>query len=177
MKKADLAKEIFSACYLEGNFTLRSGLRSKEYFDKYRMEALPRLLSPVTELMLALIPQETEILAGLETGGIPLATALSLKTGLPARFVRKKPKTYGTMQFCEGGPVKGKALCLIEDVVTTGGQVMESARALKEEGADVRSALCVIFRGQASGLQALQKAGLQLSWLFRREDLTRFKKI
>ena len=172
-KKTDLAKEIFSACYLEGDFLLRSGIRSKEYFDKYRMEAQPSLLHRVTEFMAPLIPQETEILAGLETGGIPLATALSLKTGLPARFVRKKAKNYGTMQFCEGGPVKGKRLCLIEDVVTTGGQALESAQALKKEGALIGPALCVIFRGKSD--QALRAKGLRLSWLFSKEELTRFK--
>ena len=167
--KANLAKKIFKACYLQGDFLLRSGLRSKEYFDKYCLESDPKLLSQVTEHLTPLIPKETEILAGLEMGGIPLSTALSLKSCLPTRFVRKKAKDYGTMKICEGGDIKGKKLCLIEDVITTGGQVIESAIELRALGAIVSDVLCVIFRGD--NLKALEKENLKLTYLFHKEDL------
>ena len=169
LSKADLAKKVFKACHLQGDFLLRSGLRSKEYFDKYCLESDPELLSQMIEHLAPLIPKDTEILAGLEMGGIPLSTALSLKNKLPVRFVRKKAKDYGTMRICEGGKVKGKNLCLIEDVVTTGGQIIESAKELRALGAVVSNALCVIFRGE--DLSALEKEQLKLTYLFQKEDL------
>ena len=174
LKKSPLAKKIFQACYLKGDFLLRSGQQSKEYFDKYALESSPELLASVAELMIPLIPKETEALAPLEMGGIPLGTALSLKTNLPVRFVRKKPKPYGTMRICEGGPIKGQRLCIIEDVITTGGQVIESVKELRARGAIISSALCVIFRGEH--LQALEKENLKLFYLFSKEELTRFQK-
>ena len=160
----DLTQKIFESCYLKGDFKLRSGRRSKEYFDKYAMEADPLLLNEVAERLLPLIPKETEILAGLEMGGIPLATVLCLKSGLPGRFVRKQAKNYGTMRLCEGGGVKGKKLCLIEDVITTGGQVIKSAQELRALGAEVSYVLCVIFRAEDSKL--LEKEKLKLAYLF-----------
>ena len=174
LKKAELAQKILAACYLKGDFLLRSGRRSSEYFDKYILEASPRLLSSTAKLMIPLIPKETEILAALEMGGLPLGTALSLKTNLPLRFVRKKAKKYGTMKICEGGPIKGKKLCLIEDVITTGGQVIESSKQLKKAGAIVSSVLCVIFRGEDKTI--LEKEKLQLSYLFSKQELTSLKK-
>ena len=171
LKKTELAKKIFQACYLQGDFLLRSGLRSNEYFDKYCMESSPELLSAVTESMIPLIPKETKLLAALEMGGIPLGAALSLKTNLPLRFVRKEAKNYGTMKICEGGDVNGKKLCLIEDVITTGGQVIESARELRKAGAIVPHVLCVIFRGKNP--QALEREKLKLSYLFHKEELTK----
>ena len=167
--KQELGKKIFSACYLKGDFLLRSGLRSSEYFDKYLMEASPKLLSAVVGHLSLLIPKETEILACLEMGGIPLGTALSLKTNLPVRFVRKQAKNYGTMKICEGGDVRGKRLCVIEDVITTGGQVIESAQELRAQGALVSDLLCVIFRGKNA--QALEQAKLKLIYLFNKEEL------
>ncbi len=173
LNKDKLAKKIFSACYLRGDFLLRSGIRSQEYFDKYRMESDPELLASVAHFMLPLIPQETDALAALEMGGIPLGAALSLKSALPIRFVRKKAKKYGTMNICEGGPVKGKRLCLIEDVITSGGQAVQSAKHLRAEGAIVSSVLAVIFRGKSQ--LALEKENLKLVYLFSKEELTRFQ--
>ena len=169
LSKKELAKQVFKACYLQGDFLLRSGIRSKEYFDKYRIESKPELLSQIIDHLMPLIPKNTDILAGLEMGGIPLSTGLSLKSQLSARFVRKKAKDYGTLQICEGGDIKGKNLCLIEDVITTGGQVIESAKELRALGATVSNVLCVIFRGE--NLTALEKENLKLSYLFSKEDL------
>ena len=150
MTKPELAAAIFRSCYLEGDFLLRSGRRSREYFDKYGFESSPELLRAVAGFLARLIPPSTEILAGLETGGIPIATALSLKTGLPCRFVRKESKAYGTKRLCEGGEIRGKKLCLIEDIVTTGGQALDSLKKLKADGALIPAVLCVIFRGEAA---------------------------
>ena len=170
LTKQELAKKVFSACHLTGDFVLRSGLRSKEYFDKYCIESDPKLLAQVTDFMIPLIPKGITALAALEMGGLPLGTALSLKTGLPLRFVRKKAKNYGTMRLCEGGPIKGEKLCIIEDVISTGGQVIESTQQLRQLGATVEHVVCVIFRGEKA--HNFNKEQLKLSYLYSKEELS-----
>ena len=171
MDKTTLATKIYEVAHLTGSFKLRSGQTSSEYFDKYRFESRPELLAVIAEQMAPLIPAGTDVLAGLEMGGIPVATALSLKTGIPTAFIRKQAKDYGTCKFAEGIDVKGKNLCLIEDVITTGGQVLESTKDLRGSGAIIQSVLCVIYRGQDLG--PLQAAGLELTPLFTRDDFPR----
>jgi len=100
-----LAARVFAASYLTGTFVLRSGRTADHYFDKYRFESDPALLREIVDALVPLVPAGTEGLAGLELGGVPLATMLSSVTGLPAYFVRKEPKKYGTEQVCEGGEV------------------------------------------------------------------------
>ena len=169
MEKSDLAKKIFQTCYLQGNFTLRSGITSKEYFDKYTIESSPELLSAIRDYLIPLIPKNTEGLAALEMGGLPIGTALSLKTKIPVYFVRKKAKDYGTQRICEGGEIKGKRLCIIEDVITTGGQVIQSVKKLREQGALVDSVLCIIYRGKS--IAPLTKENLKVFKLFDQQDL------
>jgi len=172
MTRSELAQEIFKIAYLRGEFKLRSGQVSSEYFDKYRFEAQPRLLKAIAQQLVPLIPTGTQVLAGLEMGGIPIATALSLETGIPALFVRKKAKDYGTCQFAEGLEFKGKKTCVIEDVVTTGGQVLLSTEDLRKAGAEVSEVLCVIHRGASD---PLIQAKLKLHPLFTMEELKRSK--
>ena len=126
-----LAAEIYDCSHLEGEFRLRSGAVGGEYFDKYRFESDPRLLSQIAARLLDLLPDNVDALAGLELGGVPIATAVSQLSGLPALFVRKEPKTYGTCQLAEGGDVSGRRLVIIEDVVTSAGQVIDSCRRLR----------------------------------------------
>ncbi|MGE5085117.1 MAG: orotate phosphoribosyltransferase [Bacillota bacterium] len=170
MTKAELAKKIYDIAHLTGEFKLRSGQVSHEYFDKYRFEAQPALLREIAKQMVPLIPPGTEILAGLEMGGIPIATALSLETGLPCVFVRKEAKAYGTCQFAEGLDISGKKVLVIEDVVTTGGQVVISAADLRRIGAEISHVLCVIHRGSVFPEPKLAEIGLTLSPLFMRGD-------
>src|ERR1700739_1881936 len=124
MTRAELATAIFKASYLRGEFKLRSGQMSNEYFDKYRFEAEPEILAEIAKKMTPLVPKGTELLAGLEMGGIPIATALSIASGIPACFVRKTAKEYGTRRLAEGRDIAKKKVCVIEDVITTGGQVI-----------------------------------------------------
>lgn len=170
MTHAELAKSIDQICHLKGDFLLRSGTRSHEYFDKYRFESQPHLLKEIAEQMKTLIPKDTEILAALEMGGIPIGTALSLATGIPCAFVRKEAKEYGTCQFAEGVDVKGKNICIIEDVITSGGQVLLSTEDLRGLGAKVENVLCVINRGGGDALGKLAAAKLTLRSLFVRSD-------
>jgi len=170
MNRKELAKKIFEISHLTGEFKLRSGQISNEYFDKYRFESQPILLQEIALEMKTMIPKETEVLAGLEVGGIPIATALSIATGIPVVFVRKKAKDYGTCQLAEGISIRGKKVCIIEDVITTGGQVHLSAEDLKKEGAIIKDVLCVIDRGTDSILKMREK-GLHLNPLFTMAEL------
>ena len=170
VNQEELARRIADVAQLRGEFRLRSGLVADTYFDKYQFESDPELLGAVAGELTALIPPDTEILAGLELGGVPIATALSLQTGLPAVYVRKKAKEYGTAKLAEGPAIDGRRLTIVEDVITTGGQVVLSAADLRERGAEVDVVLCVIEREQG-GIEALAEAGLDLRALFTRSQL------
>ncbi|MYW05224.1 orotate phosphoribosyltransferase [Streptomyces sp. SID3343] len=172
MKHADLAQRIDHACRLTGDFVLRSGRRADEYFDKYRLEADPVLLDAVAEAMAPLVPAGIEVLAGLEMGGIPVVTALGRHTGLPCAFVRKRAKPYGTRRLAEGADVVGRRVLVIEDVVTSGGQIVLSTAELRSLGADVRAALCVIDR-EEGGAAALAAERIDLRALLTATDLRR----
>ena len=170
MTRTELAKKIYDVAHLTGQFKLRSGQVSNEYFDKYRFEARPEILREIAKHMAPLIPAGTEVLAGLEMGGIPIATALSLETGLPCVFVRKEAKEYGNCQFAEGFDIKNKKVCVIEDVVTTGGQVVLSTADLRGLGAKIDHVLCVIHRGPVFPEPKLTEVELNLIPLFKKSD-------
>ncbi|ABD09943.1 orotate phosphoribosyltransferase [Frankia casuarinae] len=167
---AALAAQVRTASQLTGTFLLRSGRTSTEYFDKYLFEADPALLAAVVAGLTELVPPGAEILAGLELGGVPLVTLLSQRTGLPARFVRKKAKEYGTRRIAEGGDVTGRHVALVEDVVTSGGAVLDATRVLRDAGAVVEHVLCVIDR-QEGGRERLAELGLTLHPVLTRADL------
>lgn len=171
MNRLKLARAIFDSAYMTGNFTLRSGQTSTQYFDKYLFESDPKLLGEIAEKLGELVPEGTEVLAGLEMGGIPIATALSLRTGIPTVYVRKKAKDYGTCKLAEGTSIAGKQVCVIEDVVTTGGQILQSTEDLREAGAIVSSVLSVIER-DPQGRINLENAGLRYFSLYRMEELS-----
>ena len=168
--RADLARRIYKTAHITGDFLLRSGTRSTEYFDKYLFESDPRLLKDIATALVDHVPPGIDALAGLEMGGIPLATMLSQLTGLPILFVRKKAKEYGTCKIAEGGPVAGRKLLIIEDVVTSGGAILDAAAALRAEGAELSPVLCVIDR-ESSGGANLNKVDLQLQSLFTMTEL------
>lgn len=170
MDRDQLARAIFERAHLTGEFTLRSGVVSHEYFDKYLFEGDPLLLRAIAEALAPMVPAGTEALAGLELGGVPLATMLSQVTGLPARFVRKVAKEYGTRRLAEGGDVDGLTLTIVEDVVTSGGQVVASCGDLRDQGAVVEVALCVIDR-ESGGAEALAAIGVELRVLCRMTEL------
>ncbi|MGN6160889.1 MAG: orotate phosphoribosyltransferase [Marmoricola sp.] len=143
---ATLAADIDACCRLTGEFTLRSGQVSNEYFDKYLFESQPALLARVAAAMVDLVPEGTDLLGGLELGGVPIATLVSSLTGHPTLFVRKKAKEYGTCKLAEGPAVAGRRVTLIEDVITTGGAVRDATRALRAAGAIVEVVVCAIDR-------------------------------
>ena len=167
----ELARQIYNTARITGEFLLRSGATSHQYFDKYLFEANPVLLKQIAEAMAPNLPNgHIDVLAGLEMGGIPIVTMLSQTTGLPGLFVRKKAKEYGTCKLAEGGEINGRKLVIIEDVVTSGGQIRLSAADLRERGAIIDTVLCVIDR-EAGGKEKLAEDGLELRPLFTMSQL------
>jgi orotate phosphoribosyltransferase len=170
MDDATLARDIDACCRLTGEFTLRSGQVSTEYFDKYLFESDPALLARVVARMVGLVPEGTELLGGLELGGIPIATVLSTRTALPALFVRKKAKEYGTCKLAEGPDVAGRRITLVEDVITTGGAVRDATRALRDAGAVVDTVVCAIDRSP-TGENPLADVDLEVRAVLTKAEL------
>ncbi len=170
MDKAELAKLIRAASFLTGQFKLRSGMISSFYFDKYRFETNPVLLSAIVDELEELLPRSFDKLAGLELGGIPLATGLSLKTGKKCLYVRKTRKAYGTCNLVEGGFNSGETAVVIEDVITTAGQTRTSVEQMRESGLTVRHVVCVVDR-QQGGKENLESIGCSLASVFTLDEL------
>ena len=170
MVDADLARDIDACCRLTGEFTLRSGQVASEYFDKYLFEAQPALLRRVVDQMVDLLPEDTELLGGLELGGIPIATMVSAKTGIPVIFIRKKAKEYGTAKLAEGPDFAGRRVTLIEDVITSGGAVRDAVNALRPAGAIVDTVICAIDRSPEPG-ESLRDVDLEIRSVLTRAEL------
>ena len=161
---ASLASRIVDAAYLEGDFVLRSGRRSRYYLDKYRFTTEPSLLRDIGEALAARLPADTQRVAGPELGAVPLAT------GHPSVLVRGAAKTYGTERRFEGILHPDEKVVLIEDVVTTGGQAIESAQALRDSGAKVLLVLVVVDREEGAA-EAMAEAGFCFEALFTSTSL------
>lgn len=170
MTKSELAKQIRAVSYLTGEFKLRSGNISNFYWDKYRFESNPNLLAAIASEMVKLLPTDFDGLAGLELGGIPLATAISLQTGIPCYYVRKEAKNYGTSNLIEGGVKENSNLVVIEDVITTAGQVCRSIEQVRGEGHTVEHVVAVIDR-QAGGEKKINALGCSLTSVFSLDEL------
>ncbi len=170
MGREELMQELVRVAYRRGHFQLRSGQWSQEYVDKYQFEARPALLKALAQMLAEHLPALTEVVAGIELGGVPLAVAVSLASGVPCAFVRKQSKGYGTQRRSEGYPVEGRRVVLLEDVVTTGGQLCAGIEALRQEGAHLLLALCVVDREQGAA-ERLQELGVPFRALFRLSEL------
>ena len=167
---AALAADVDACCRLSGTFTLRSGQVSSEYFDKYLFESDPALLARVAAQMVPLLPEDTELLGGLELGGVPIATIVSSLSGHRTLFVRKQAKEYGTCKLAEGPDVAGRRVTLVEDVITTGGAVRDATNALRAAGAIVEVVVCAIDRSPA-GENPLADVGLEVRPVLTKADL------
>ena len=173
MRREELAAALCEHAYLEGDFVLRSGRRSNYYLDKYRFETRPDLLAALAEHIAAAVAEhepDAIRLAGPELGAVALAAAASLSSGLPFLIVRKAAKEYGTANRLEGAFEPGERICLVEDVVTSGGAAVEALEALREAGLECRIAVCVVDR-EEGGADALARRGARLVPLFRAGEL------
>jgi orotate phosphoribosyltransferase len=168
MSTAELGRALRDAAYLEGDFLLRSGKRSKYYLDKFRFETRPDLLGPLGQAIDAAVrehePEAVRIAAPV-LGAVPLAAAASLAGGLPFVIVRDKAKEYGTANRIEGVFESGECVCLVEDVVTSGGAAIEAVEALRAAGLRVSNAICVVDR-EEGGVDALARHAVRLRPLF-----------
>ncbi|WP_049572501.1 orotate phosphoribosyltransferase [Streptomyces sp. SBT349] len=167
---ASLAGRLAHTACVTGRFTLPDGQVLDSYFDEYRLAADPQLLHDVADAMAPLVPDGSEVLAGIELGGVPLVVALSAATGLPAAFLRRLPKSYGSQQQIEGTPVDGRRVVLVDDVVRSGGQLLAMTRTLRIAGARVADALCVLER-PLGGRTLLADRGVTLTPLLTETDL------
>jgi orotate phosphoribosyltransferase len=173
VRREELAAGIGEAAYLEGDFVLRSGRRSSYYLDKYRFETRPELLAPLGEQLAALVGEhepEAVRLAAPELGAVVLGAAASLASGLPFLIVRKHAKDYGTANRIEGAYEQGERVCLIEDVVTSGGAALAAVEGLREAGLECRTVICVVDR-EEGGVDELARRAARLVALFRAGDL------
>jgi orotate phosphoribosyltransferase len=174
----ELGRLLVERALLEGDFVLRSGRRSTWYLDKYRFETEPELLRALgdrlSEAIAACEPDAARI-AGPALGAVALAASASMASGLPFIIVRGETKEYGTANRVEGPFESGELVCLVEDVVTSGGALGDAVSALRDEGLEVRNAVCVVDR-EEGGSDALARLGVRLRPLFRASELLDLRK-
>jgi len=170
MDRKALARRIAEIALLHGEFTLRSGKKSHYYLDKYLFSTQPDILDAVGGLFAEHVTPEITKLAGAELGGIPLVTVASLKSGKPCVFIRNQKKDYGTAKQLEGQLVRGDNVLLVEDVCTTGGQILEAAKVIESQGAKIAKIVGTIDREEGAR-QNIEAAGYTFSALFTKSDL------
>jgi len=170
LDRAEIAHRIAETSVLHGSFTLRSGRTSNYYIDKYRFSTQPDILAALGTLFAEAIPGSATLLAGAELGGIPLVTTASMATGLPCLFIRNAKKDYGTAKMHEGEVGEGDRVVILEDVATTGGQVIEAAGTIEQLGAKVELILATIDRLEGAR-EAIENAGYPFQSLFTVADL------
>lgn len=170
MDDATLIRRICDAALLRGEFTLRSGRKSKYYLDKYLFETQPDILAALAERFARHVTPDVDLLAGAELGGIPLVAAASMATGKPSILVRNQKKGYGTAKQVEGRLEKGQRVLIVEDIATTGGQVLEAAKTLTDLGAMVVKIVAAIDR-QEGARENIEGAGYAFASLLTKKDL------
>jgi orotate phosphoribosyltransferase len=176
--REELRDALREHALLEGDFVLRSGRRSRWYLDKYRFATRPELLSALGERIAAAVTEAEPAavrLAAPELGAVPLAAAASLASGLPFLIVRRAAKGYGTDNRIEGDWERGERVCLVEDIVTSGGAAGDAIQVLREAGLECRSAVCVVDR-EEGGVDALARRAVRLHPLFRATELLQVDK-
>ena len=170
MDKTELAKRVKDVAYLEGDFLLRSGRRSKYYLDKYLFETQPEILAELGQRLADRVGAHVDRIAGAELGAVSLAAAASIASQKPFVIVRNKKKDYGTSKPIEGLLNPGESVLLVEDVVTSGGQLLEAAKTLEQAGAKVERIVAVIDRGEG-GRENIENAGYSFESILNKTDL------
>jgi orotate phosphoribosyltransferase len=170
VNKENLIKRIKETAYLEGDFVLRSGKRSKYYLDKYLFETCPDILKALGEEFARYVTDDVTMIAGAELGGVALAAATAMETGRNWIIVRNSKKGYGTGKLIEGVLNKDDIVLLVEDIATTGGQVLEAAKVITDAGAKVKEIVCVIDRRQGAE-ENITQAGFKFESILTKEDL------
>jgi orotate phosphoribosyltransferase len=170
LERQELIKRIKETAYLEGDFTLRSGKKSKYYLDKYLFETCPDILKALSGEFAKHVSDDVTLIAGAELGGVALAAATAMETGKNWIIVRNSKKGYGTGKMIEGVLKEDDTVLLVEDIATTGGQVLEAAKIINEAGAKVSKIVCVIDRRQGAA-ENITAAGYKFESIFTKDDL------
>jgi len=170
MTREELIKRIKETAYLEGDFILRSGKRSRYYLDKYLFETCPDILIALGKEFAKHLTDDVTLIAGAELGGVALAAATAMETGRNWVIIRNSKKAYGTGKLVEGVIKAGDVVLLVEDIATTGGQVIEAARIITEAGAKVKKIVCVIDRKQGAA-ENITTAGHVFEGILTKSDL------
>src|SRR3954454_10086369 len=170
MNREQLAKRIADLALLRGEFTMRSGRKSNYYLDKYRFETQPDVLIELGKLFAQHVTHKIDRIAGAELGAVPLAAATAMACGKPCIFVRNQKKDYGTAKQIEGVLNAGETVLIVEDVLTTGGQVLEAVKTLQDAGARIERIVAVIDRLEGAR-ENIERAGLVFESLFTSKDL------
>lgn len=170
MNRDELIKRIKETAYLEGDFILRSGKKSKYYLDKYLFETCPDILAALGEEFAKYATDDVNLIAGAELGGVALAAATAMQTGKKWVIIRNTKKGYGTGKLIEGKLNKGDVVLLVEDIATTGGQVLEAAKVITEAGAKVKKIVCVVDRRQGAE-ENIKQAGYKFESILTKDDL------
>lgn len=170
MTREELISRVKETSYLEGDFTLRSGKKSKYYMDKYLFETCPDILKALGEEFAKHITDDVTLIAGAELGGVALAASTAMVSGKNWIIVRNSKKGYGTSKMVEGVLKETDVVLIVEDIATTGGQVIEAAKIVTEAGAKVKEIVCVIDRKQGAG-ENIAEAGFAFDSIMTKEDL------
>lgn len=170
MTRNELIKRIKQTSYLEGDFTLRSGKKSKYYLDKYLFETCPDILKALGEEFAKHVTGDVTLIAGAELGGIALAAATAMAANKNWIIIRNSKKDYGTGKMVEGVMKSGDVVLLVEDIATTGGQVLEAAKIITAAGAKVKKIVAVIDRKQGAG-ENITSAGYKFESIITKDDL------
>jgi len=166
----ELIKRIKETAYLEGDFTLRSGKKSKYYIDKYLFETCPDILKALGAEFAKYVTEDVTLIAGAELGGVALAAATAMTTGKNWLIIRNSKKGYGTGKMVEGLLKSDDVVLLVEDIATTGGQVLEAAKIITEAGAKIKKIVCVIDRKQGAA-ENITNAGYTFNFILTKKDL------
>jgi orotate phosphoribosyltransferase len=170
MTHTQLAQRIAEVALLRGEFVLRSGRVSNYYLDKYRFETQPDVLAALGAMLAERVTTRTDRIAGAELGAVPLAAAAGMAANKPFIFIRNQKKDYGTAKQIEGVLNPGETVLIVEDVLTTGGQVLEAVKTLKDAGAKIERIVAVIDRMEGAR-ENIEKAGIAFDSLFTSKDL------
>jgi orotate phosphoribosyltransferase len=170
MTRQQLIKRIKETAYLEGDFVLRSGKRSKYYLDKYLFETCPDILKALGKEFARHVSDDVTLIAGAELGGVALAAAAAMECGKNWVIIRNSKKGYGTGKLVEGVLKAGDVVLLVEDIATTGGQVLEAAKVITEAGAKVKKIVAVIDRKQGAS-ENITQAGYKFESILTKDDL------
>jgi orotate phosphoribosyltransferase len=158
---------------LYGDFTLASGKKSRYYIDIKKASTDPKMLEEVADEMAHIIEGdgiEMDRIAGVVLGSVPLAVALSLRTGIPFVMIRKEPKDHGTGKLIEGSLEKGMKVLVVEDVVTSAGSAAYAIEVLRGAGAQVDHVMSVVDR-EEGGREKLESMSTRLHALVTASDV------